>query len=81
MEKEEKQKISDLIEMIAKSLKATFWTGIVVVTILIILAVGDIPAAGLIGFLSITFSFVALINFWVVVSQLNKISKVIIDSE
>jgi len=81
MNKEEKQKIGDFIQMIVKSLKATFWTGIVVVTIVMILALRDIPSEGLIGYLQIIFSFVALINFWVIVSQLTKIRRVIIHSE
>jgi|GEM_PF-4078092 hypothetical protein len=81
MTKDEKQKIGGFIGMIAKSLKATFWTGIVVITIVIILAFSDVPALGLISFLKFLFSLVALINFWVVVSQLNKIRKVMIDSD
>ena len=81
MTKEEKQKIGDFIEMIAKSLKATFWTGIVVITIVIILVFSGVQAQYLISFLQLIFSFVALVNFWVVVSQLNEIRKVMIHSD
>lgn len=81
MTKEEKQKIGDFIEMIAKSLKATFWTGIVVITIVIILVFSGVQAQYLISFLQLIFSFVALVNFWVIVSQLNEIRKVMIHSD
>lgn len=89
MTKEEKQKIGASVEMIAKSLKATFWTGLISLTIVIFVVIissrasyeSGIPAQGLIAFFQFAFSLVALINFWTIVAELFKISKVYAHSD
>ena len=91
MTQEEKQKIGASVEMIAKSLKATFWTGLISLTIVIFVVIissragspneSGIPAQGLIAFFQFAFSLVALFNFWAIVTELFKISKVYTHSD